>query len=78
MGVHRSEIRRRDQSDAVETKIRNRRRKTKEVARRDARMADMIKAGSLPYTPVVMSWLSRQLGKASTGITEEDVRSLST
>jgi hypothetical protein len=33
-------------------------RKVKERARRQARMMETLKKGKLPYTPVVMSWLS--------------------
>lgn len=50
--------------------------KHKERARRDARMMEIIKAGSLPYTPDVMSWLSRKLDKPSSRITPDDVASL--
>jgi hypothetical protein len=48
--------------------------KTKERARRKLRMVELIKKGKLPYTPVVMSWLSSQLDKPSRLITEEDVK----
>jgi hypothetical protein len=47
--------------------------KKKERARRDLRMAGLLKAGKLPYIPSVMSWLSEHLGKASTRITQSDV-----
>lgn len=62
--------------DAIETRIRNRKRKFPERARRDARMLARIQAGSLPYTPDVMSWLSRKLDKPASRITEADIRSL--
>lgn len=52
-------------------------RKDKEAARRDARMMDVVKAGAPPYTPDVMSWLSRKLEKPSRKITAEDVSKLS-
>jgi hypothetical protein len=45
-------------------------------ARRDARMTAVVKAGPPPYTPDVMSWLSRKLDKPSSRITAEDVRKL--
>lgn len=48
--------------------------KTKERARRKLRMVELIKKGKLPYTPVVMSWLSSQLDKPSRLITEADVK----
>ena len=37
---------------------------------------ETIKAGSLPYSPAVMSWLSRELGKQSAKITEQDVKTV--
>ncbi len=76
MGIHRSAIIRQDKMDAAETKATNRIRKDAERKSRDARMVVKIKGGSLPYTPVVMSWLSAQLGKPSTKITPDDVKSL--
>jgi hypothetical protein len=39
-------------------------------------MKEMLKGGKLPYTPVVMSWLSEQLGKRSRQITQADVDKL--
>ena len=63
-------------NDAAETREVNKTRKIPERARRDARMMAKVKAGSLPYTPQVMSWLSRQLDKPSSKITEADIKSL--
>ncbi|MFO0841385.1 MAG: hypothetical protein U0797_03155 [Gemmataceae bacterium] len=51
-------------------------RKTKERARRDVRMREIITKGEFPYTPGVMSWLSVQLDKPSTKIVEDDVKKL--
>jgi hypothetical protein len=48
--------------------------KTKERARRKLRMIEIIKKGSLPYAPPVMSWLSGELDKPSRLITPEDVK----
>jgi hypothetical protein len=48
-------------------------RKTKERARRQSRMVEIIKKGKLPYTPAVMSWLSAQLDKPSSRIAQADV-----
>lgn len=73
---HRSETRRLDQIDAAKAKRVNSVKKGKERIRRDERMRAKLKAGSLPYTPVVMSWLSRELDKPSGKITAEDVKSL--
>jgi hypothetical protein len=48
--------------------------KQKERARRRKRIIEIIKAsGDLPYTPVVMSWLSVELDKPAGRITQEDV-----
>jgi hypothetical protein len=47
--------------------------KEKERARRNARMLETIKKGKLPFTPPVMSWLSRELGKRSRLITQAEV-----
>ena len=76
MGIHRSAIRRRDRTDAAATYIRNRVRKQHERSSRDTRMLEKIKGGDLPYSPVVMSWLSRQLDKPSTKITPADIKTL--
>ncbi len=74
MALRRSVRKRYDQMDALATRARSRIVKAKERARRDARMAEKIKVGSLPYTPAVMSWLSSKLDKKSTRITQDDVR----
>jgi hypothetical protein len=59
--------------DMAESRHRNGIRKTKERARRDARMLETVKKGKLPYTPPVMSWLSAQLNKPSRLITPADL-----
>ena len=76
MGIHRSHLRRRTRQDHAATKIVNRVYKDKERVRRDARIIEKIKTGELPYTPMVMSWLSRKLDKPSSAITEADVKKL--
>lgn len=76
MGMHRSAIARKRRATAAETKTINRRFKTKERTRRDARMLGRVKSGSLPYAPEVMSWLSARLGKKSARITGQDVQQL--
>ena len=50
--------------------------KVKERARRETRMKAILKDGKLPFTPPVMSWLSEQLDKPSTRITQADVDGL--
>ena len=76
MGIHRSHLRRRRRADAAETKARNGVVKTAERSRRDARMTEALKSGTLPYTPPVMSWLSRTLDKKASRITPDDVKSV--
>ncbi len=76
MGLHRSDLKRRRRSDADLTRARNGLVKVKERARRDARMLETIKVGQLPYTPFVMSWLSRKLDKQAGKITPEDIKPL--
>lgn len=62
--------------DMFESRRRNGVTKTKERARRETRMHAILKAGKLPYTPPVLSWLSAQLDKPSTHITQADVDQL--
>jgi hypothetical protein len=76
MKVTRSMFHAYRQQDAKETKARNRRSKLPERQRRDARMLTRVQAGSLPYTPAVMSWLSRKLDMPARKITEADVKTL--
>ena len=63
-------------TDALETRAENHALKTKERARRDARMIERIKGGSLPYSPDVMSWLSRKLQARSSRITQDQIKTL--
>jgi hypothetical protein len=63
-------------ADMKESRHRNGIRKAKERDRRELRMRSLIKKGSLPYTPPVMSWLSVQLDKPSRLITAADVKKL--
>ena len=65
-------------ADMKESRHRNGIRKAKERARRSSRMLETIKQGKLPYSPVVMSWLSAQLDKRSKLITQADVNRLLT
>ena len=51
-------------------------RKDDERQRRTARIKAMIGKGKFPYTPVIQSWLSQQLGKPTSRITEDDVKKL--
>lgn len=76
VAMRRSVRKRYDQMDAEATRARSRTIKRKERARREARVVEKLKEGSLPYAPAVMSWLSRELGKKATRITSEDVQAL--
>jgi hypothetical protein len=60
----------------AESRHRNGILKSKERARRDARMLETVKKGKLPYTPPVMSWLSTQLDKPARLITPADIAQL--
>ena len=51
-------------------------RKTKERARRDHRMHEIIAKNTFPYTPPIMSWLSIQLGKPASAIVAADLQAL--
>ena len=62
--------------DMAESRHRNGILKSKERARRDARMLETVKKGKLPYTPPVMSWLSTQLDKPARLITPADIAQL--
>ena len=61
------------QFDMAASRIRNGTEKKKERARRQTRMVELIKKGHLPYTPSIMSWISAQLDKPTTRITQVDV-----
>ena len=61
---------------ATATRRQNSPIKTKERARRDTNMLALIKRSDPPYTPAVMSWLSRKLEKPAKSITPDDVKAL--
>jgi hypothetical protein len=75
MGKRRDRFDRRKVEQAT-TRRKNGPRKADERARRDARMREELKAGTLPYTRAVRSWLTAQLGKKEHQITQDDVRRL--
>jgi hypothetical protein len=62
--------------DMAASRRRNGPRKVKERARRQKRMLELIQASKMPYTPVVLSWLSVELDKPSRQITQADVDGL--
>ncbi|QVL33130.1 hypothetical protein KIH39_04225 [Telmatocola sphagniphila] len=61
------------QVDQHLSRIENGHEKRKERIRKDARMLAAVKAGKLPYTPAIMSWLSTKLNKRSSLIKPEDI-----
>ena len=62
--------------DQPKTASENRQRKEAERVRREAFMLGKLRAGTLPYTPPVMSWLSQRLDKKASRITQDDVKAL--
>lgn len=62
--------------DMAKSRRENGLRKVDERQRRETRMLGLIKQSKLPYTPVVMSWLSDQLDKPSRLITQQEVDKL--
>ena len=50
--------------------------KAAERQRRQVQMLELIKNGTFPYTPGVMSWLSDRLDKKASRITEADAKGL--
>ena len=72
---------RRDRLDGRLAKAKATRRvnSTKKELERDRRKSHnvkLIEAGKFPYTPAIMSWLSGELGKKSSQITEADVKTV--
>ncbi|MBU0719190.1 MAG: hypothetical protein KJ749_13145 [Planctomycetes bacterium] len=74
--MRRSVRKRLDQQDGLASRAKSTIVKGKERARRDVRLMAKLEAGTLPYTPAVMSWLSRQIGKKAGRITQEDVKAV--
>jgi len=62
------------QSDMRTSRIVNGHKKRKERSRRDIVMVDLVKKGTLPFTPAILSWLSARLGVPGRLITPEDVQ----
>ena len=59
--------------DMAESRRVNSKYKDKERARRDDRMMGLLKHGTMPYTPTVLSWLSARLDKPASRLTQDDV-----
>ena len=66
----------RQRANAKISRIDNGHKKRKERTQRDAKMVALLKAGKFPYIPSVMSWVSSQLGKRASLITEAEVKTL--
>lgn len=64
------------QADMKSSRIVNGMAKTKERSRRQTRILGLIKGHRLPFSPVVMSWLSETLNKPGRLITQADVDQL--
>ena len=62
--------------DMAESRTVNGHLKTRERERRESRMLGLLKAGKFPYTPSIQSWISTQLGKPFTQVSEDEVRAL--
>ena len=75
MGLRRTRLDLRMSDQRVSRKV-NGTRKSKERDRRDERVLGLVKAGKLPFTPVVLSWLSTALNKPGRLITQADVDKL--
>ena len=61
---------------AAVTRTENGPRKRRERVNRDAKMAELIRKGTFPYTPAVMSWVSARLDTPTRQITAEQVLAL--
>lgn len=75
MGM-RGDRRRQRQFDMKTSRRKNGALKKKERVRRGTRILAIVKGGKLPYIPSVMSWLSTQLDKPASRITQADVDTL--
>lgn len=75
MGVRRTR-KNQIQADQARSRRENGERKSKERARRDERMRNLIRSGKPPYTPAVQSWLSVKTGKPARLITAEDIQAV--
>lgn len=73
MGTRRTRLDMRIDDQAVSRTV-NGHLKTKERARRRARMVHLLKTGTFPYTSVVRSFLSTELDRPASKITAEDVK----
>lgn len=75
MGARRKRLQTRLDDQRV-SRVVNGHKKRKERERRQIRILELIKKGTYPWTPPIMSWVSAQLDKPSSRITQEDVDKL--
>lgn len=75
MGQRRDRLNKRLER-ATATRRTNSVQKAAASRRRDTQMLTLLKEGQFPYTPGIMSWLSRHLGKKASRITAADVKPL--
>ncbi len=70
---------RRDRFDArfanqKSTRRENSLKKDRASVRRANDMTKLVKEGTFPYTPAIMSWLSAEIGTKSSQLTEADIK----
>ncbi len=70
---------RRDRFDArfanqKSTRRENSLKKDRAALRRADDIVKLVKEGTFPYTPAVMSWLSAEMGKKSAQLTEAEIK----
>ncbi|MBN2064813.1 MAG: hypothetical protein JW745_08415 [Sedimentisphaerales bacterium] len=73
MGQRRDRLDGRMENQKI-TRKENSLKKDKETVRRREDIVKLINAGTFPYTPTVMSWLSMEMGKKSSQLTEAEVK----
>lgn len=56
------------------TRNENSLKKDRAAVRRKDDIVKLINAGTFPYTPAVMSWLSLEMGKKSNQLTEAEIK----
>ncbi len=56
-----------------ESRLENGHKKRKERVRQDIRLKGLLTKGKLPYTPTIISMLSKKIDKPGTRITQADV-----
>lgn len=58
------------------SRIANGHLKKKERANRDKKMVELLQKGTFPYIPSVQTWVSEQLGKPFTQVSEAEAKAL--